>query len=117
MANDGQIILLDTSTPEADYDERREMHLELFGHFPPTDPREKCEHPIHAAMRREMNDADIFIPFDPDEVVSEDSLLNQMGKDRYDRVFSATQQWQKAIEEEERAERLRQGGLIIPPRR
>jgi hypothetical protein len=114
MPNEGQIILPNTATPESDADEYREMHLELFGHFPPANPQDRCDHPIHAAMRREMNGGEVYIAFDPNEVVSEDSVLNAKGKARYDRVFTDTQQWQKEIEEEERAERLRESGFIIP---
>lgn len=111
MPNDGHIILPDTSTAEEDFDERREMHFDLFGHYPPKHPGEKCEHPIHAAMRREMNGGEVTILFDPSDVVSEDSLLNAEGKDRYDYVVRQTQAWQQAIEEEMQQERLRAVGL------
>ena len=101
-------------TPEYDQDEARQLHHTLFGHFPPTDLSEKCDHPIHAQIRREMNGAEHIILFDPDEIVSDDSVLHGMYDARYNETFAKTQQWQGAIEEEIAWEKARELGIILP---
>lgn len=112
--DDRMIILPDMTTISEDANEYRENHFDIFGHYPPRDPSDKCDHPIHAAMRREMNDAEVTIMFDGGAVVSEDSLANKKGKDRYDYIFERTRQWQQEVEETQREEALRKAGIIIP---
>jgi hypothetical protein len=99
---------------EYDLEERRTTHMQLFGHEPPADPGEQCQHPVHAAIRRAMNDATLEIPFDPSEVVSEDSVAGQLHQDRYDLIYGATRQFQQMVEEEETWEKMRKVGLVHP---
>ena len=71
MDRDWTRILPDITDESHDAEERRETHYKLFGHYPPDDPQAKCEHPMHADIRRAMNGAQIDIPlfdcthFDP----------------------------------------------------
>jgi hypothetical protein len=99
---------------DADHDneQRREEHYLIFGHFPPENPSEKCQHPLHAAVRREMNGMTLEVPFDGDAIVSDDSEVGRERKERYDRIFQATRQFQKQVEEEDRLERMKEAGLI-----
>jgi hypothetical protein len=101
-------------TPEYDQDEARQLHHTLFGHYPPTDLNEKCDHPIHAQIRRDMNGAEHIILFDPDEIVSDDAVVQGMYDDRYQKTFDETKQWQGAIEEEIRHEEAAKLGIILP---
>lgn len=101
MDRDWTRILPDITDESHDAEERRETHYKLFGHYPPEDPQAKCEHPMHADIRRAMNGAQIDIPFDPEEVVSDDSQLAKAFKDRYNVVFQRTKDLQRQIEEEE----------------
>lgn len=114
--SDRTIILPDLTTISEDAMEYRENHFDLFGHYPPRDPSDKCDHPIHAAMRREMNGANVVVLFDASEVVSEDALETKKKKDRYDYIFDETRQWQQQLEEEQREETLRKAGIIVPGR-
>jgi hypothetical protein len=101
---------------EYDQEESRQTHYNLFGHYPPTDLNEKCEHPIHAKIRREMNDANVVIHFNPEDVISDDSELAKLAKDRYNTVFMETRQFQQQVEEEDEWERLDRLGIIHPGR-
>lgn len=108
------IILPDLTTISEDAAEYRENHFDLFGHYPPRDPQDRCDHPMHAAMRREMNDANVVVLFDSGEVESEDAVSTVRRKGRYDHIFEETRQWQKEIEETERENALRKAGIIVP---
>lgn len=99
-----------------DQENRREEHYAIFGHLPPDDPNEKCQHPIHAAVRREMNGMALEVPFDPNEVISDDSELARQRQERYDMIYNATKQFQAQVEMEDRYENARKVGLILPDR-
>ena len=101
MNRDWSRILPDLTDSSHDAEERRTTHFKLFGHYPPDDPQTKCEHPSHARIRRAMNDAQIEIPFDPNEVISDDSQLAAAMKARYNVVFQQTKDLQRQVEEEE----------------
>ena len=97
---------------EHDLSEREEEHYLIFGHFPPEDPSEKCQHPIHAGVRRVMNGMTVEVPFDASAIVSDDSEVGREKKERYDAIFNATRQFQREIEEQEKLERMQKAGLI-----
>lgn len=110
-------IIPDLNDAREDREKYREEHQMIFGHYPPDDPDEKCEHPMHARVRREMNDAKIEIPFDPDEIITEDSEFERVKRERYGIVFQMTRDFQREVETRkmlEDAERLRRVGLVPP---
>lgn len=109
-------IIPDLHDQEFDNTSRMEEHFELFGHWPPKDPGEKCQHEVHAAIRREMNGMTVEIPFDPNEVVSIDSELERQRQARYDMIFQATRQFQQEVEQEDKHANARKLGLILPDR-
>lgn len=104
----------DLNDPEEDREKYREEHRRLFGHEPPADPDEKCEHPSHAAIRRTMNGATIITPFDGNEIITEDSEYEKAARERYGVVFRMTQAFQKEVEAADRYQRERGNGLILP---
>ena len=107
-------IIPDLNDVDEDREKYREEHHMIFGHYPPSNPNEKCEHPSHAAIRRVMNGAKIEIPFDPDEIVTEDSELERARRERYGIVFTTTQAWQREVEARQARERARAAGIILP---
>lgn len=112
MALDKLRILPDLHDAEYDDDEYVQEHYAIFGHWPPRNPRIKCEHPIHAAVAREMNGATGITPFDGEMIVSDDSVLEAERQGRYNEVFDATRQFQRQVEEEDEQKRLMDLGLI-----
>lgn len=111
---DWQHIVPDLNSAEEDREHRRRAHLDLFGHEPPEDPSQKCDHPIHAEIRRAMNGAKHEVPFDGTEIITADSAYEQARRERYGIVFEATREFQKQVEEEEAFERVRDMGLWTP---
>jgi hypothetical protein len=110
-------IIPDLNDVADDVEKYREEHHTIFGHYPPSDPGEKCEHPMHATIRRAMNDAQIEIPFDPDEIITEDSELERVRRERYGIVFAMTRSWQREVEARQKRdaeERAARAGIIIP---
>ncbi len=95
------LILPDLHDDAYDRESYRDEHFAIFGHYPPLRPDEKCDHPMHAAIRRTMNDAKIEVPFDAEAVISVDSAFEQARQEHYDKVFDATRQFQQAVEEED----------------
>ena len=107
-------IIPDLHDIEFDEAARREEHYAIFGHMPPEGA--KCNHPVHDAVRREMNGAYIEVDFDPNGVISSDSELERQRQARYDSIYQATRQFQKEVEQEEKMESARRAGLILPGR-
>lgn len=113
MNRDWTRIVPDVHDAAHDVDEYRKQHRAIFGHEPPADPDETCRHPMHAEIRRAMNGAQIDIPFDPHEIVSEDAAVAQAARERYGVVFQATQEFQAEVEAEEARERARAMGIRL----
>lgn len=107
-------IIPDLNDVADDREKYRDDHYTLFGHYPPDDPNEKCQHPAHADIRRAMNGAQIEVPFDPSEIITEDSELERLRRQRYGVVFQMTREFQQEVEARQRADRLRRNGLILP---
>jgi hypothetical protein len=105
-------VIPDMYTPDHDNEQRIEEHHAIFGHYPPEDPREKCDHPMHSQIRRVMNGALIEVPFDAEAIVSDDSVVGKERDDRYRAVFEATRQFQREVEEEDKLKRMQEVGLI-----
>ena len=63
-----------------------------------------------------MNGMTLEVPFDPNEVISDDSELARQRQERYDMIYNATRQFQKEVEQEEKMENARKAGLILPGR-
>lgn len=95
-----------------DNNERIEEHYNIFGHYPPENPSDKCQHPIHTGVRRVMNGMTVEVPFDGSAIISDDSVVGKERKDRYDAIFNATRQFQREVEEQEKLERMQAAGLI-----
>lgn len=102
---------------EHDLEQYREEHWNIFGHLPPDDPSERCEHPIHAAVRQAMNGMTLEVPFDASDVVSDDSIVGEERQNRYNDIYQATKELQRQIREEEALENARKMGLVIVSRR
>lgn len=107
-------IIPDLNDGADDRERYRDEHNMLFGHYPPDNPDEKCQHPIHAAIRREVNGATFDISFDPSSIITEDSEYERARRSRYDDVFAATRQFQKSVEEEDKYRALKAAGFIVP---
>jgi hypothetical protein len=107
-------VIPDLNDVREDREKYREEHLEIFGHEPPADPDEKCHHPMHAQIRRTMNGAKIEIPFDPSEIITEDSEMERARRERYNIAFQMTRDFQREVEAREARQRARDAGLIIP---
>lgn len=103
---------LDLHDASYDMDEREQEHWNIFGHLPPMDPNERCDHPLHAAIRREMNGLTVEVPFDPEAVVSDDSEVAREKQERYDLIYNATRQFQQEVEQEDKLKRMQEAGLI-----
>lgn len=109
-------VVPDLHTPEYDNEEYRETHYHLFGHYPPLNPEDKCRHPLHDTIRRNMNGATFDIPFADTEIVSDDSEYHARLEERRKVVFKSTQTLQDEIEERQAYERAKGMGLILPNR-
>lgn len=103
--------------PDTDEDrdqrEYRNHHMVFFGHLPEPDAYGRCQHPIHAAVRRAMNGATFRIDFDPREIVSDDSYAQHAYDEGYQRRYREAKQRIAEIEEEETYDNARAAGLIL----
>jgi hypothetical protein len=107
-------VRLDRDDPERDKEEYRNHHLALFNHFPIPDESGKCQHPVHARIRREMNGAHFTIDFDPREIVSDDSFAQSVYDDAYQRKYKEAKAIIAEVDAEEKYDQARKLGLILP---
>ena len=82
-----------------------QQHYDLFGHWPLVgldgDPR--CIHPMHDKLQR-MIDApgvDVELPFNPQEVIDDDSDVAVLSRQRYDEAVRRIRSELKALDEED----------------
>lgn len=82
-----------------DESERSDAHYYIFGHR--TIPGRPCEHEVHAKLQYLIEGAELEIPFDPNEVISSDSVYEQNILQRAGMVYADTRALQQSIEEED----------------
>jgi len=107
-------ILPDLHDTRTDRDQYFEEHERLFDHLPTDGLDGPCQHPVHAAIRQEMNGANIEVPFDSYEVVSNDSELERQRQVAYNAIYDETKEFQAAVDEEDTWLNARKMGLILP---
>lgn len=109
-------ILPDLHSASTDRDHYFEEHERLFGHLPTDGLDGPCQHPIHDHIRQQMNGAEIEVPFDSYEVVSDDSELERQRLVAYDAIYDETKAFQALVEQEDKWLNARNLGLILPDR-
>lgn len=69
-----------------------EEHFALFDHYPQPGPNGKCQHPMHAQMRRLIDGPGVYaeVTFDPNYLVSTDD----------ERVVAAERAYEAKVERE-----------------
>ncbi len=107
-------ILPDLNDTRTDREYYFEEHERLFGHMPTDGVEGPCQHPIHDDIRRAMNGANIEVPFDSYEIVSDDSELERQRQVAYNAIFDETKEFQAAVNEEDAWINARTMGVILP---
>lgn len=96
----------------------RDEHWSLFGHLPVNDDPDSpaCNHPIHQTLMRKMNGAHLEIPFDIQEIYDEFGEEMTEYKAAREEVVSQIRSHILEIEEEDKWDKARAAGLILPTR-